>query len=140
MLKQLPVEIRSVEQLLFKGVVNYLVALGVQGELAIYPQHMPLLTALKPGPIRLMQDSRQEIFYVSGGLLAVQTTGVIVFADTALHAAQLDEAAARQAKLRAEQLLNDHQAVQDHAAVMAELSQALAQLRLIQQLKKRGMK
>ena len=87
------------------------------GESVIAPQHAPLLTRLKPGEIRVQQASGEEqFFYVSGGMLEVQGHVVTVLSDTALRAADLDEA----------------------AALEAELMQAAAQIRAIQKLRAKG--
>lgn len=138
MSKQIQIEILSLEHEIFSGKAYYLVALGVLGELAIYPNHMPLLTALKPGPVRIVYaEQQEEVFYVSGGILIVKPTLVTLLADTAVRAAHLDEAAAINAQERATQMLSDRQADINYAAVAAELAQAAAQLHTIRQMRRR---
>ena len=109
------------------------------GEIGIAPQHAPLLTRLKPGEIRIQQESGEEqFFFVSGGILEVQGHVVTVLSDTALRAKDLDEAAALEAQRRAEQALADRGGELELAKAKAELIQAAAQLRAIQQLRGRG--
>jgi len=109
------------------------------GEIGIAPQHGPLLTRLKPGEIRIQQESGEEqFFFVSGGILEVQGHVVTVLSDTALRAKDLDEAAALEAQRRAEQALADRGGELELAKAKAELIQAAAQLRAIQQLRGRG--
>jgi F-type H+-transporting ATPase subunit epsilon len=109
------------------------------GEIGIAPQHAPLLTRLKPGEIRVQQDSGDEqFFYVSGGLLEVQGHLVTVLSDTAVRADDLDEAAALEAQRRAEQALADRTGDMELAKAKAELIQAAAQLRAIQKLRGKG--
>jgi len=109
------------------------------GEIGIAPQHAPLLTRLKPGEIRVQQESGEEqFFYVSGGMLEVQGHIVTVLSDTALRAADLDEAAALEAQRRAEQALSDQTGELELAKAKAELIQAAAQIRAIQKLRAKG--
>ena len=109
------------------------------GEIGIAPQHAPLLTRLKPGEVRVQLDSGEEqFFYVSGGLLEVQGHMVTVLSDTALRAKDLDESAALEAQKRAEQALADRTSDLELAQAKAELIQAAAQLRAIQNLRSKG--
>ncbi len=88
-------DIVSAERQLFSGLVEIVVASGVEGDLGIMPGHAPLLTRLKPGPVRVKkQNGDEEVFYVSGGFLEVQPKLVTVLADTAERADNMDEAAA----------------------------------------------
>src|SRR5580704_7298622 len=99
-------DIVSAEREIFSGVVNLVVAPGELGELGITPGHAPLLTVLKPGEIRItLQGGKQEVFYISGGMLEVQPHYVTVLADAAERAENLDEAAALAAKARAEEAI-----------------------------------
>ena len=118
--------------------MEHIVATGAVGELGIWPRHSPLLTALKPGPIRIVKaGGEEEIFYISGGILEVQPHIVTILADTVVRAGDLDEAAAIEAKERAEQALLNKQAELDYSKATAELAQAVAQLQAIRKLKKK---
>ena len=89
-------DIVSAEKSIFSGLVEMVVAAGSLGDLGIAPGHAPLLTALIPGPVKLvLQGGEEEIFYVSGGFLEVQRGVVTLLSDTALRADDLDEAAAQ---------------------------------------------
>ena len=91
-------DIVSAEKQIFEGRVEMVVATGVQGDLGVAPGHAPLLTDLIPGPVRcVLDDGQEEVYYVSGGYLEVQSGIVTVLADTALRAADVDEAAAQKA-------------------------------------------
>ena len=93
----------SAEEEIFSGRVTMLVATGSLGELGIMPGHAPLLTGLRPGPVRLLMDNgEEEVFFASGGFLEVQPGMATILADTALRADDLDEAAAVEAKDAAE--------------------------------------
>src|SRR5512134_3127553 len=99
----LHVDIVSAEAEIFSGTVTMVFAPAEMGEVGIAPRHAPLLTRLKPGEIRVQQaDGSEQSFFVSGGMLEVQPHVVTVLADTAIRAHDLDEAAAIQAKERAE--------------------------------------
>jgi len=132
----LHVVIVSAEAEIFSGTVTMVFAPAEMGEVGIAPRHAPLLTRLKPGEVRVqLTDGSEQSFFVSGGMLEVQPHVVTVLADTAIRAHDLDEAAAAQAKERAERMLADKHADIDYAKAQAELAQSIAQLRAIQKLR-----
>ena len=101
--------------------------------------HAPLLTALNPGPVRLIKDGgEEEVFYVSGGYLEVQRNTVTLLADTAQRAEAVDEAAALEAMQEAEKAMQDANAEMDYGTAAAQLAEASAQLRALRQLKNRA--
>jgi F-type H+-transporting ATPase subunit epsilon len=131
-------DIVSAEENIFSGLVEMVVAAGEMGDLGIIRGHAPLLTALKPGPIRIIkQGGEEEVIYVSGGYLEVQPNNISVLADTALRAADLDEAAALEAQKHAQKALENQSADFDYSRAMSQLAEAAAQLRTIQQIRKK---
>ncbi|AGA89972.1 ATP synthase, F1 epsilon subunit [Thioflavicoccus mobilis 8321] len=131
------VDIVSAEGAIHSGLATMVYAPGEMGELGIAPRHTPLITRLKPGDVRVEHDGGQmEHFYVSGGMLEVQPDVITVLADTALRAHDLDEAAALEAKRRAEDALAGQSAELEYAKAQAELAEAVAQLRAIEKLRK----
>lgn len=131
------VNIVSAETELFSGEVSLLVAPGAQGELGIKPKHAPLLTNLKPGEVRIKRDGQEdENIFVSGGYLEVQPNVVTILADTAVRAHDIDEAAAIEAKQRAEEALANRKSDMDVAHAQAELAIAAAQLELLRKLRR----
>lgn len=134
------VDIVSAEKEIYSGRAEIVFAPLVTGEVGILPRHAPLLARMKPGEVRVRTGTEELFFYVSGGLLEVQPYVVTVLADTALRARDLDEAAALKAKERAEEALRNRQANIDYAKELAELSEAIAQLRTIQKLRERTRK
>ncbi|GGX83429.1 ATP synthase epsilon chain [Litchfieldella qijiaojingensis] len=141
MAKSFKCEIVSAEASIFSGEVEQVIAAGVMGDLGILPGHAPLLTELHPGPVRVIHDGGQEEnYYVTGGFLEVQPDLVSVLADTAVRAADLDEAAAEEARQHALKEMNDASAEIDYGRAAAELAEAVAQLRTIQQLRKKAGK
>ena len=133
------IDIVSAEEEIWSGEGTMVFAPAVMGEIGIAPQHAPLLTQLKPGEVRVQQESGEEqFFYVSGGMLEVQGHVVTVLADTALRAADLDEASALEAQRRAEQALSNQSSELELAKAKAELIQAAAQIRAIQKLRAKG--
>lgn len=131
-------DIVSAEAEIFSGLVEMVVAHGNLGDLGIAPGHAPLITDLKPGPIRVIkQGGEQEVFYISGGFLEVQPNMVKVLADTAIRAADLDEAAAQQSLQDAEKALHAKGAEFDYGSAAARLSEAAAQLRTVRQMRNR---
>jgi F-type H+-transporting ATPase subunit epsilon len=132
------VDVVSAEEEIFSGLVELAVFPGESGELGIMPRHIPLLTRIRPGTVRLKMpgQDRFEMVYVSGGILEVQPHLITVLADTAIRAADLDEAKALEAKRRAEEALAQRNSEMDLAAAEAELAQAVAQLQVISKMKK----
>ncbi|MDH3690114.1 MAG: F0F1 ATP synthase subunit epsilon [Gammaproteobacteria bacterium] len=135
----LHIDIVSAEEEIHSGTATVVYAPAEMGEVGIYPRHAPMLTRLKPGEVRVQQENGEELFFfVSGGLLEVQPHVVTVLSDTAIRAKDLDEAAALEAQKRAEQALQDRKSDMDYAKAKAELVAAAAQIRAIQNLKKKG--
>jgi F-type H+-transporting ATPase subunit epsilon len=131
------VDIVSAEGELFSGSASMVFAPGTQGDLGIAPRHAPLLTLLNPGEVRVQTpDGQEHVFWVGGGALEVQPHKVTVLADTALRAKDLDEAAALAAKQRAEDALRDKTGHMSIAEAQAELARVVAQLKMIQRLRK----
>jgi F-type H+-transporting ATPase subunit epsilon len=130
-------DIVSAEEKIYSGLVELLVATGTLGDLGIAPGHAPLLTALIPGPVRVvLQDGSEEIYYVSGGFLEVQSGVVTVLADTALRADDVNEAAALQAIQDANDAMTNKDAEFEYSRAAAQLAEAAAQLRALRQLRK----
>ncbi len=131
-------DIVSAQTEIFSGEVCCVIAIGESGALGIYPHHAPLMTRLEPGPVRLvMPDGEEVMYFVGGGLLEVMPHLVTVLADTAVRAADLDEAAAARAKDEAERELAHRTGEMEIAEAEAQLIEALAQLRAIKQLRKK---
>ena len=131
-------DIVSAEEAIFSGLVEMVVAHGALGDLGIAPGHAPLLTELKPGPVRVITQSGEErIYYVSGGFLEVQPGTVSILADTAVRADDVDEAAAIEAQKSAEAAIANQHGEFDYGRAAAQLAEAAAQLRTIQALKKK---
>jgi len=131
------VDIVSLEREIFSGLVELITVSGLLGEMGIQYGHAPLLSALKPGMIKVIkQGGSKEYFYISGGLIEVQPKHVTILADSAEAAQHLDEAGAIEAKKQAEKMLANRTAGQDYSTAAAELSKAVAQLQVIQRLRK----
>jgi len=134
------VDVVSAEESIFSGLAEFVVLPGEAGELGILPGHMPLMTRIKPGTVRvkLPHQEAEELFFVAGGLLEVLPNKVTVLADTAIRGKDLDEAKAIDAKKKAEEALATRSSELDYARAQAELAEAIAQLSAIQKLRKRS--
>jgi F-type H+-transporting ATPase subunit epsilon len=131
------VDIVSAEGELFSGPATAVFAAAREGDIGVYPRHAPLLTLLKPGEVRVLPPGgTEQHFFVGGGVLEVQPSKVTILADTALRAKDIDEAAALAAKQRAEDALRDRSGHITLAEAQAELARAIAQLKLIERLRK----
>lgn len=137
--KTINVNIISAEEKIYSGPCKMVFATGQLGEMGIAPEHAPLLSTLRPGEIRVINQAGEEVFfYVSGGMLEIQPFEVTVLADTAVRAHDIDEAAAIEAKQRAEQAMQNRESDFDYSLVEGELAQAIAQLRALKRLRKKS--
>jgi F-type H+-transporting ATPase subunit epsilon len=126
----------SQEKTLFEGEAKMVVMDGQEGQLGIVKGHSPLLAILKPGPVRMIQESGEEVFFTNGGFAEVQPESITILVDSAVRADDLDEAKILKAKEEAEKLLKDKKDLKDFAEVSSQLNQSLSQLRAIEALKK----
>ena len=130
-------DVVNAKQKMFSGLVQKIQVTGSEGELGVFPGHAPLLTAIKPGMVRIVkQHGEEEFIYLSGGILEVQPSSVTVLADTAIRGQDLDEARAMESKRKAEEHINNSHGDVDYAQASAELSKAIAKLRVIELTKK----
>lgn len=131
------VQIVSAEEAIWSGAGTMVYAPAEMGEVGIAPQHAPLLTRLKPGEVRVqLENGEEQFFFVSGGLLEVQPHLVTVLSDTAIRAADLDEAKAQEAIREAERDLQEKTSELELATAKVELAKAMAQLRALDKLRK----
>ena len=132
------VDVVSAEESVFSGLAEFVVLPGEAGELGILPGHMPLMTRIRPGTVRLRlpDQEAEELIFVAGGILEVQPNKVTVLADTAIRGKDLDEAKALDAKKKAEEELSSRKSELDYARAQAELAEAIAQLAAIEKLRK----
>ena len=138
MAKTFQVDIVSAEQQIFSGTAEMVIAPGEAGELGILPEHAPLLTRIKPGTVRIIQQAggEEEVIYVSGGMMEVQPDRVTVLADTSVRAHDLDEAKAMEAERLAKEALTNRTGKLEYAKALAELAEASAQIAAIRKLRK----
>ncbi len=131
-------DIVSADESLFSGSVEMIVATGSLGELGITPGHAPLLSDLRPGPVRLVKENgEEEVYYLSGGYLEVQPGSIAILADTAVRAGDIDEAAAAEAMKTAEQAIANQSSEIEYSKAASMLAEATAQLRTVQTLRKK---
>jgi len=136
--KTLHVDIVSAEQQIYSGEAQRIIAPGEAGELGILPEHIPLLTRVKPGVLRILpaEGGEEEIIYVSGGMMEVQPDRVTVLADTSVRAHDLDEAKAMEAERLAKEAIANRTGSMEIAQAQAELAESVAQLAAIRKLRK----
>lgn len=130
-------DVVSAEKRMFSGMVQKIQVTGSEGELGIFPGHAPLLTAIKPGMVRIVKElGEEEYIYLSGGIIEVQPNATTLLADTAIRGEDLDEARALEAKRKAEEHINSSHGDVDYAQASAELAKAIAKLRVIELTRK----
>jgi F-type H+-transporting ATPase subunit epsilon len=137
MARTIYVDIVSAEQAIFSGEAEMVIAPGEAGELGILPEHAALLTRIKPGTLRvkLPGEAKEEVIYVSGGMMEVQPDRITVLADTSIRAENLDEAKAEEAKRAAQEAITNRTGKMEIAEAQAALAEAVAQLAAIKKLR-----
>ena len=138
MVMKIHVDIVSQEKGIYSGSVAYVRVSGIMGNMGIQYGHAPLLTKLKPGAVKVVEGSgSKEYFYISGGMLEIQPNCVTILADMAERADDLDEQALLRAQQRAQDLISN--ASEDVSKVQTELARAVAQLKVIQELRNKDV-
>ncbi len=133
----LKLEIVTVERVVFSGDVDIVTAPGLDGELGILPHHTPLMTSLAPGELVARKDGEEYCLAISGGFLEVRPDRVIVLADSAERAEEIDIARAEDAKKRAEAVLTHPSSEVDAARAQAALRRAIARIEVANRKKRR---
>ena len=128
-MSSIQVDVVSAEESIFSGEAKFVALPGEAGELGSLPGHVPLISRIKPGSVRIeLSDGREELVFVAGGILEVQPHKVTVLSDTAIRGADLDEAKANEARKQAEEALRNAKGEVEVAAAQAELAVMAAQL------------
>jgi F-type H+-transporting ATPase subunit epsilon len=132
------IDVVSAEASIYSGEAEFVVLPGVMGELGVYPRHAPLITQIRAGTVRIKVPGKdeEELVFVQGGFLEVQPSQINVLSDTAIRAADLDEAKVIEAKKAAEAAVAARKEKQEIATAEAELAAVSAQLQAIQKLRK----
>lgn len=125
-------EIVTAERLVYSEQVSGVVAPGIEGELGILPHHAPLLTILQPGELRILKEGQEDTYMaVSGGFLEVMANRVVILADTAERAEEIDEARAEAATQRAQERLAHRTADIDLERALASMRRAQTRLKVV---------
>ena len=133
------IDVVSAEESIYSGEAEFVVLPGESGELGIYPRHVPLITRIKPGAVRIKPagSGEEELIFVQGGILEVQPKVITVLADTAIRGADLDEAKASEALRQTQEAMSKAQDKQEIATLQAEFAGLAAQLAAIRKLRKK---
>ncbi len=136
MASTMQVLVATPEREVYRGEADFLVAPGVAGELGILPKHSPLLSALAAGELRIKHGEEVDEVFVSGGFIEVQPDIVTVLSDSAERAHDIDEAAAKEAERKAQEMLADRKEDIDYAKAEGELAMMTARLLWLRKKKK----
>ncbi|MFA5629160.1 MAG: F0F1 ATP synthase subunit epsilon [Dehalococcoidales bacterium] len=131
-------DIVTAERSVYSDDVDIVIAPGIEGELGILPNHAPIMTMLQPGELVARKGNEEYSLAISGGFLEVRPEGVIVLADSAERAEEIDIARAEEAKARAEKLMSEKYASgEDIGASEAALRRSLVRLKVAERRKKK---
>ena len=132
-------EVVTAERVVFADDVDVVVAPGVEGQLGILPHHAPLMTTLVPGELLMRKGGQEFSLVISGGFLEVRPDRIIVLADAAERADEIDIARAETAKQRAAERLHERPPGLDEARAEAALRRALVRLKVAEKRKRRRL-
>jgi F-type H+-transporting ATPase subunit epsilon len=132
-------EIVTAERVVFSEEVDVVVAPGVEGQLGVLPHHAPLMTMLEPGELLARKGGEEIAMAISGGFLEVRPDRIIVLADAAERAEEIDIARAEAAKRRAEERLHLHAPDVDAARAEAALRRSMIRLKVAEKRKRRAL-
>ena len=131
-------DIVTAERMVYSEDVDAVIAPGVEGQLGILPHHTPLMTALQAGELRVKKGDEEISLAISGGFLEVRPDRIVVLADAAERAEEIDIARAEEAKRRAEQRLVERRAAGvDESRARASLLRSMARLKIAEKMKRR---
>jgi len=136
MASTMQVLVATPEREVYRGEADFLVAPGAMGELGIMPKHTPLLSALTVGELRITHGEEVDEVFVSGGYIEVQPDMITVLSDSAERAHDIDEAAAKDAERKAQEVLSDRKEDIDYAKAEGELAMLTARLIWLRKKKK----
>jgi F-type H+-transporting ATPase subunit epsilon len=132
-------EIVTPERQVFSEEVDSVVCPGIEGELGVLPHHSPLLTTLGVGELRIRRGGEEEFFAIAGGFLQVRPDKVVVMAETADMASDIDIEKAQEARREAEQALAEgFEEPADLARARAALQRALLRIRVAERRRREG--
>lgn len=115
---KLQVELVTAEGRILSQEADFVLAPGADGDLGVLPRHIPLLTPLRTGEVMVRNDDHEEFLFVAGGFLEVLPEKVVILADVAERAEDIDEARAEEARRRAEELLQQEPENVEAAAML----------------------
>lgn len=137
-MQTIQVEVVSAEESIFSGPAKFVALPGEAGELGILPGHVPLITRIRPGAVRIEKaDGDEEFVFVAGGILEVQPKVVTVLADTAIRGKDLDEAKAAEARKAAEEAIKNAKSEIDLAKAQSELAIMAAQIAALRRFRQK---
>ena len=140
-MSSIKLDIVTAERMIYSEEVNMVVAPGVEGQLGILPHHTPLMTTLQAGELHIKKDDEEIVLAISGGFIEVRPDRVIVLADSAERAEEIDIARAEEAKRRAEQKLATGQVAEfDTGIARAALLRAMARLKVAEKVERKRRK
>ena len=135
---RLKIDVVTAERVVYSAEVDAVIAPGMEGQLGILPHHAPLMTTLQSGELVIRKGGQEESLAISGGFLEVRPDHVIVLADQAERAEEIDVARAEAARKRAEARLKEGRATgTDAATAEMALRRALARLSVAEKIKTR---
>jgi F-type H+-transporting ATPase subunit epsilon len=138
-MSSIKLDVVTAERVVFSDDVDIIVAPGIDGQLGVLPYHTPLMTMLQPGELQIKRGGEEFYLAVTGGFLEIRPDRVIVLADAAERAEEIDAARAEEAKRRAEEGLSSQLSEVDAARCEAALRRSLIRLKIAEKRRRRRL-
>lgn len=138
-MEKISLKIATPEKVIFKDYVDQITLPTTSGEITVLPNHIPLISILQPGEIKIIKDNEETPLAVSGGFIEIQAEKVVILADTAEKAYDIDLERAEAARERAEKAMKEKKTdATEYAYISAKIEKELARLRIGKKYKKLG--
>ena len=137
-MKTIHIDVVSTEERIFSGNISFAVIPTITGELGIYPNHIPIMSIISPGVLRLTKEQEEIIVAVSGGILEVRKNSITILAEVAIRSAQMDKQRAQKAKVQAQEELKKYSKDdKNFDKAKSKLDSAIAQLKALEYIRSR---
>ena len=138
MAKKINFQIVTPEKVIFEDMIDSVTIPTQMGEITVLPNHIPLVSVLVAGELRLKKDNQEIPMAVSGGFIEVQKNKVVILADTAERVEEIDEKRAEEARVRAKDILKEKRVdSEEFASISAKIEKELARLKVVRKYRPR---
>ncbi len=138
-MKEIRLKIVTPEKILYEGMVESVSFPTTEGEITVLPHHIPIISAVKAGELKMKVSGKEEFFHVTKGVLEVDGNMITLLTDSAERSLEIDEKRAQEAHERAKQIMSEKRTdVESYAEAVAQLERALSRLKVVRKRRSGG--